>query len=566
MKIALLFTLALLVGPLFAAPVLGPSYAEDLAALELTAQRIESGQAVRSDETQQAFFTFEEQYGSAMSREQTLAFQKIVGRAGGIVRGAVLRVPPSTPFWLLNPSRLHEYQSTPELIKEVDYLGVGAGLAGAGAAAELAQWAATGGFSLAWLDAQGVGEGASGRNGGNFADWSERFTGLTESFEPLTGESEGLLSERYKFLKIAHPYLSELELRRRAHESAVLQMQNGIANRDLFLANLERMGLEADVSENGWLRLADSARDEQHVREEMDFARKQGVDVEWWTAEEISARLGIPAKWGGRLVKGFGNYHPYKYVTGVFEWALKQGLQLYTQTKVLKIDSSVGPDQPVLVYTDRGIIRVRKKVLVFTDSYTDFIPGLKGIIQPYQSRIVTFQGVENKFRGLSLTRFAGDWYMNAPRSTWRLASDGTALTSINLGGGPDTPIADPWQLQDDPKNYETLMRQAYEALPFLKGQPPAAAFEGPFAFTPDGMAVVGELQGPRVVGAVGSQGYGGTQSGLLGWVTAKQITETPARAKALRDKYVPETHFGLARFRHYLCELSLKKTATAVRN
>lgn len=48
------------------------------------------------------------------------------------------------------------------------------------------------------------------------------------------------------------------------------------------------------------------------------------------------------------------------------------------------------------------------------------------------------------------------------------------------------------------------------------------------------MAIVGEILGIDIVGSLGSQGYGGTQIGIMAWALAKWLTSDPAEAEKIR--------------------------------
>jgi glycine/D-amino acid oxidase-like deaminating enzyme len=526
----------------------GAALARFKAGLPLVTQPYVNSNRRADAELQDYIYRYEQVWTPFMSLQEKQAFQKIVGVLGGKIRGEKVLPELGTSYWLKYPTRLHSYRSRPEIVREVDYLGIGAGLAATGGMPEILKYANSHGETVMWLDAQGVGEGASGQNGGNFATWSERFNGVTADGFPLDGQSQGLDIERYIFLKRAYPFLPEDELRKLAHESAVLQMTDGVANAELIFDRIAEMGIDADQTQGGWFRFADSAEDERHIQREMELARSLGIQTEWWTALRIQLEFGVPARYGGRLIKGFGNYHPYKFVNGVFEWGLKNNLLLFTQVRVLGIDTNVLDSEPVVVLTSEGPVRVRKGVLVYTDAYTDFIPSVKNIVQPFQSRILTYNHVINRYQGMSMTRHAGDWYANGPRGTWYVDENGQPRMMLLIGGGPDTPAPDPWNLVLNPEHAQVILRQVGETFTDLAHQPPASMWQGPFGFSPDGMSIVDELQGPRVVGSILSDGYGGTRSPLLGMVAAQHFTKSPEELARILEKYAPRRHNGLKRF------------------
>lgn len=504
---------------------------------------------IRADQPLQDYlYHYERVWGPLMTHEQTQAFQKIVGVLGGNINGEKVLPKLGTSHWLQFPTRLHNFRSQPQILREVDYLGIGAGLSATGGMPEILRHANSRGETVMWVDAQGVGEGASGQNGGNFATWSERFNGVTADGFALDGQSQGLDIERYIFLKKTYPHLSEERLRVLAHESAILQMTVGVKNAALINQQIEEMGIDADLVAGGWFRFADNADDERHILREMELARSLGIECEWWPAEKIRSEFKVPAQFGGRLVKGFGNYHPYKFVNGVFEWGLRNGLQLFTGVRVTGIDSDVSAAEPILVHTNEGTIFVRKGVLVYTDAYTDFIPSVRNAVLPFQSRILTFNHVLNRFQGMSMTRHAGDWYANGPKGTWYVDESGQLRMMLLIGGGPDTPAPDPWNLVLNPEHAEIILKQVAETFPDLEHQPPASMWQGPFGFSPDGMSIVDELQGPRVVGSVATDGYGGTRAPFYGKIAAQHFTRPADQLQAIIQKYAPRRHNGLKRF------------------
>ncbi len=230
------------------------TYAEAKATLEREADIFLRNKRVDLENMRARVHAFEARWVPTLTYAQVEEFQRLVGRMGLDVKGEIVQALPSTSFWALNPTYLETHNNAKPLPYEVDYFGVGAGLAGAGAMPVMHEFCKRTGCSLAWGDAQGVGRGASSLNGGNFADWSERFTGMTAEMKPIEGQTEGLYLERYKFYKFTHADWSEEQLRYMAHESALQQMRNGIANARLLQKTASEKNIEAYISDSGWFR------------------------------------------------------------------------------------------------------------------------------------------------------------------------------------------------------------------------------------------------------------------------------------------------------------------------
>lgn len=81
---------------------------------------------------------------------------------------------PLPSWWLKNAKNpLGDYQSSPKLPKETDILIIGAGYTGASTAHHLAKLVPSS-CSITVIDARGVAEGATGRNGGHLIPYNHR--------------------------------------------------------------------------------------------------------------------------------------------------------------------------------------------------------------------------------------------------------------------------------------------------------------------------------------------------------------------------------------------------------
>lgn len=444
-------------------------------------------------------------------------------------------------FWLKNRHPvLSQFQSTPNLPTQVDVAIIGSGLAGLGAAERLSDETQKAKLTVAVFDSRGVAEGATGQNGGNFQPMPESF---------ITNY-QGLLEERYKFTKQNHPELLEEELRRLAASQAVTMLLFGKENGQLFKRVLKKYRLNPDVSDKGWMRLANSAEEELDLKKDAELATSLGVPMEFWSAEKITRETGIQTEFGGRFTPSYGNYHPYKFATQLFEQLLKKGILLYTHTRIDKIDWNTPLTKPIQLHTSRGVV-LAKKVIVATDAYTaQLIPEMKDLIEPFQSQVVTFEDVIDKLQGWTLTERDGDLYGNIPKETKYIDEKGVTRGTYLVGGGPDRLVEDADAPPLSQEMFDVIVEQSVYRFPELAQHEISNTWTAVFAFTPMRLPYLSYvthdgIYDPRVIMSAGSQGYGGGMSLLSGRLAAEMALLEPSKAEALLKKYDPYRFFEL---------------------
>jgi glycine/D-amino acid oxidase-like deaminating enzyme len=475
------------------------------------------------------------------------AFQDFVAKAGGKLKGPASMPRDRTPQWLQGPQPLAGFQSKPDLPLEADVVILGAGLTGASAALHLSRVAQRKSLKVVVLDAKDPGTGASGKNGGNFELIPENFFGDYGSYG-------GLEEERYKFLRAAYPDLSEDVGRAHARRTAEAIIKFALKNAARMKRTIEREKIECDFSPAGWLRTALNAEEAEAFAKEAALANRLGAKVELWSAQQIRDTFQFPSEHPGRMVKDNGNYHPFKLVTGELERALERGVELYTRTPVKRVQS-LRPDRH-LVETERGTIRA-KKVIVATNAFTSQIFPELADIKPFRSQLAAYHHVEDHLHGVSVTAKDGDIYANFPGAERYLDASGKRRGTLIVGGGKDTPIDDPWDVQPDAEVFALSKAETEEHFPATEGQPAARAWAGPMAFVEGDhgmrLPVLGPLgTGPRegVFIAVWGNGYGGTGchqtgAGAAAWaITGRIPKEMPQDVFGPQRLFTDRPQFG----------------------
>ena len=501
----------------------------------------EAGQV--TPELQEIFYQIEENLYPRFTSTGKSKYQAILAEIGAKFknRDFATRMPQNnTPFWIESEDDFKNYRSATQLPAKADIVIIGAGLTGSSAAYHLIE-AAKKGLRVVILEATHPAAQSSGKNGGNFQLLPESYFGTSY---------DGLIEERLKWLKEQNPEMGpegfsaadEEALRAKATEQARTLVQFSFLNMNRIKKIVKDENLQCDLSPHGWLRIASTADEEKALIGEIPWLTSLGAEgIELLSPSQIEHQVHIPAQYAGRLIRGSGNYHPYKFVKGVLQKALAHGIELYTRVEVKQV--SPMDKGFITLETSEGKISA-KQVIVATNAFTPrLFPELKDI-QCVPSQVVTIGPVKNNLRGYTVTEDYGDIYYNFPQSTHRLSQDGTLTGMLLYGLDFSSPVADPQDIHPSQDLLNKQMEQIYRRFPKITGQPPTRVWVGPMGFSKDRAPTIGILR-EGVTVAAGFQGYGGSYCIQAGYDAAQMALtgETPAET--------PEELFSPKRFQHF---------------
>jgi glycine/D-amino acid oxidase-like deaminating enzyme len=254
------------------------------------------------------------------------------------------------PYWWASMPALPDRRDT-ELPGKVDVAVVGGGYTGLAAGRALAR----AGRSVAILEAERIGFGASARNG-------------------------GIVHAGYQF--------GPAELQRmyglgRGHELWHDALEAYGHLRDL----VRDEAIDCDWDERGHLELAWSRAHVRGLEEHAAELRERGVVARFVPREALHEEIGTDHYAGGLAVEGSAGVHPGRLLAGVAGLAAADGAGLHEAVRVRRLDVR-GP-RLVRVETSRGTIEAGA-VVVATNGYTDrAVPFLRRRILPIGSYIVT---------------------------------------------------------------------------------------------------------------------------------------------------------------------------------
>ena len=201
--------------------------------------------------------------------------------------------------------------------------------------------AAEAGMSVILLEAERVGFGASGRNGGHL------IPGLRWSMRELVA-AFGI-------------------------ERARAIMGAALAARDSVHDRIEKHGIACDLRP-GHLEAAHKSTHFQEMCREVEFRRQELGDesLEIVQPTDIERHVGTSHYHGGVLDRNGGHFHPLNYALGLASAGLGAGVRMYEGSRVTRLDDR----GPVVVETETGSVSAERAVIA-CDSWTgDLVPEL----------------------------------------------------------------------------------------------------------------------------------------------------------------------------------------------
>jgi glycine/D-amino acid oxidase-like deaminating enzyme len=412
-----------------------------------------------------------------------------------------------------------------------DVVVIGAGLTGASTAWHASRAIRRSGLRVVLLEHGDPATQASGRNGGNFELIPENFL----------GEYQGLPAERRKWLARRYPWLAKRTIDIAADRQARLILGFGSRNSARFLQIVRDENIDCDLSDAGWIRIADTPEEQRGIMDEVEFAKQGGVDFELLSPKRIRQETGIPAKYAGRKAVPNGNYHPFKFVCGILDRALRSGVQMYARTPVVNVTPT--RDGLVRLETPRGVIKARRVVFATNAFTAALLPEMRAI-HYYQSQILNLEHVVDNIGGMTITEKKGDLYYNFPSARKYRDAAGASRGMLLAGGGLDRKGENPFYLRRSPGVLNLVLDQAGERFPETRGQPPSRVWTGPMAFTPDRVPVIGFLRrqgfaADSLIVAAGFNGYGGTYCVEAGRLSAIMATTGKTPSEIPEDMFSP---------------------------
>jgi glycine/D-amino acid oxidase-like deaminating enzyme len=256
-------------------------------------------------------------------------------------------------FWLTT-AQMPQTDLARSLPERVDVAVIGAGFTGLSAARTLAKRGAT----VAVLEAETIGWGASSRNGGMV----------------LTGLKLGVnkLIARY------------------GRERARRMYAASVASMDCVEQLVREETIDCDFSRCGHLEVACKQKHfDDYARQVEVIAREFNHPLRIVPRNELQTEIGSSIYYGGMVDEASAGLNPARYVAGLARATTKAGAEIFERTKVEKIECEARQAAPGWrVRTSRGALWARD-VFAGTSGYTGAAtPALRKKIVPIGSYII----------------------------------------------------------------------------------------------------------------------------------------------------------------------------------
>lgn len=239
--------------------------------------------------------------------------------------------------------------------QKADVCIIGAGFTGLSAALHLRER----GYSVAVLEANRIGWGASGRNGGQLGSGQRRDQ---NELEARFGIDQARLMWRY------------------AQEAKALV-------KDI----IGKYDIECDLKPG----VMHAAHRPRHYPEYRDYADKLCRDYDYdqirtVTASEMRDMLGVDTYHGGNLDMGAAHLHPLNLAIGLARAARRKGADLYEQSRVLRYSEG----REVIVETANGRVTASHLVLACNGYLDGLSPKIAGRIMPINNFIIATEPLD----------------------------------------------------------------------------------------------------------------------------------------------------------------------------
>lgn len=225
---------------------------------------------------------------------------------------------------------------------------VGAGFTGVSTALQLAEW----GYDVALIEANRVGWGASGRNGGQLIDGFVDTAKIEKRFGSVAGD---------------------------------VAYQMGVECRDIVLQRIEKYSINCDLK-FGFLDLALYQKDVDYFRSEIERKKERNYPhkMELVAQEDMRSVIGSDIYVGGLINRGNGHLHPLNLCIGEARAAQQNGARFFERSPVSKIHHGDNPR----VETKDGVIHAKKVVLAGNAYLGKTEPEIYGAVIPAGSYII----------------------------------------------------------------------------------------------------------------------------------------------------------------------------------
>ena len=356
---------------------------------------------------------------------------------------------------------------------EADVCIIGAGFTGISAALELADK----GMSVVVLEAERIGFGASGRNGGQIVNgYSRDFDTLERRFGPDT-----------------------------ACKLALMSREGG----DIIRSRVAKHGIECDLRDGGFFA-AFTTKQLREFETIKKSCESYGIDgMEMVGKADVGRYVSSQRYVGGMIDRRGGHIHPLNLLLGEARAAEAFGARIFENSRAVSID--ISGKRPV-VSTARGRVESRY-LLVCGNAYLgNLLPKITERMMPVSSQVMVTETMDPALLDRMLPADYCVEDANYVLDYYRRTSDNRLLYGGGIGYGGQ-----------NPDNLTGIIRpNMIKTFPELANKRIDYAWSGNFALTLTRIPHVGRLS-DAVYFSHGDSGHGVTTTHLLGKILSDAV-------------------------------------------
>ena len=374
--------------------------------------------------------------------------------------------------------------------KSADVCVVGAGFTGTATALSLAER----GYSVALVEANRVGWGASGRNGG----------------QVING-------------------MGGIEKLRKKHGNGIAEILNNLrwGGNDIIRERVAKYGIQCDLKD-GYLEVATKPSQVSHIYEFAEDRESHPSDFayEVWDREKTCDMLGTDAYHGGFVCYRDGHLHPLNLCIGEARAAHNLGVQIFEQSPVTGITHGKRPR----VETANGYVEADSVVLA-GNAYSQLEPKhLSNLIFPAGSYIIATEPLADDVAKSINRKDVAVCDLNEVVDYYRLSADKRLL----FGGACNYSGRDPKSI----KSY--ILPRMLKVYPQLKDVKIEYEWGGKIGVVLRRIPTLGRIN-DNVYYCQGYSGHGVCATHVMGEVMADAVTGTMERF----DLFADMNHFRI---------------------
>ncbi|WP_117190884.1 NAD(P)/FAD-dependent oxidoreductase [Rhizobium terrae] len=380
--------------------------------------------------------------------------------------------PRHTNSWYAASARDKRVRPTLEGETDADICVIGAGFTGISAALELAEH----GYSVVVLEAERIGFGASGRNGGQIVN------GYSRDLETIAG--------RY------------------GRDKAVKLGEMSLEGGEIIRGRIAKYGIDCDLVHGGFFAAFTDKQIREMEHHKTDWERHGHAGLEMVSKADVGKYVKTERYAGGMIDRLGGHVHPLDLVLGEAAAVESLGGRIFEGSRVIGLDMGEKPR----VRTERGSVKA-SYVLVCGNAYlAPFLPEVHGRMMPVSSQVMTTEPLDKELIESLLPANYCVEDANYILDYYRRTADNRLLYGGGIGYGGN-----------GPSDLTGVIRpNMLKTFPQLRDVRIDYAWSGNFALTLTRIPHMGRLS-DKVYFSHGDSGHGVTTTHLLGKILGEAV-------------------------------------------